>query len=126
MADWAGRVAACSVLAVSTRAASCAAPATHNTRTTHRHCPTQAVGGALRIKADPDQVLYQRFEEAGTDLAQVGVRLFVHCVDLGGPLTLYTSVAVTGRAWPLPPPHAKQPVEAHSPSHSVVKYRVAQ
>lgn len=31
----------------------------------------EMVGAALRVKAQPTQSLYQQFEEAGTDLAQV-------------------------------------------------------
>jgi hypothetical protein len=32
----------------------------------------EVLGDALRVKEAPSQVLYQAFEEAGTDLAQVG------------------------------------------------------
>jgi hypothetical protein len=41
----------------------------------------QVMGKPLRIKETPTNQLYQAFEEAGTDLAQVGVAAFVHsCV----------------------------------------------
>jgi hypothetical protein len=32
----------------------------------------QVLGDALRVKEEPTHMLYQAFEEAGTDLAQVG------------------------------------------------------
>jgi hypothetical protein len=35
----------------------------------------QVLGDALRIKGTPSTQLYQAFEEAGTDLAQVGQTL---------------------------------------------------
>ena len=38
----------------------------------------EVLGDALRVKELPTQVLYQAFEEAGTDLAQV--RAFVVCM----------------------------------------------
>ncbi len=38
----------------------------------------EVLGDALRVKASPSQQLYQAFEEAGTDLAQV------RCSDGGG------------------------------------------
>jgi hypothetical protein len=49
----------------------------------------EVLGDALRVKEAPSQMLYQAFEEAGTDLAQVGTCSFHPLYSVFGCLSRF-------------------------------------